>query len=52
MSRMVNFGNDMRGCNLELLGDVVNPLEMASVAMIKYLSGSSALPGPIMKSMR
>jgi len=42
----------MRGCVLELLGEVVSPLPIASVQMMKYLSGSSALPGPIMKSMR
>jgi hypothetical protein len=42
----------MRGCSFELLGEVVSPLAIASVQMIKYLSGSSALPGPIMKSSR
>ncbi len=52
MSRMANFGNAMRGCSLELLGDVERPLEIASVQMMKYLAGSSGLPGPIMKSMR
>ncbi len=52
MSRMVNFGKLIRGCDLELLGDVESPLAIASVQMIKYLSGSSALPGPIMKSSR
>ena len=39
-------------CAFELLGEVVSPLPIASVQMMKYLSGSSALPGPIMKSMR
>ncbi len=52
MSRMVNFGKLMRGCAVELLGEVVSPFPIASVQMMKYLSGSSALPGPIMKSMR
>ena len=52
MSRMVNFGNSIRGCTFELLGEVDSPLAIASVQMMKYLSGSSALPGPIMKSMR
>jgi hypothetical protein len=42
----------MRGCAVLLLGDVVKPLEIASVAMMKYLSLSSALPGPILKSRR
>ena len=52
MSRMPNFGNCIRGCALLLLGDVVRPLPMASVAMTKYLFVSSDLPGPIMKSSR
>ena len=52
MSRMVNFGKSIRGCIFELLGDVDSPLAIASVQMMKYLAGSSALPGPIMKSMR
>ena len=52
MSRIRNLGNCMRGCAVLLLGDVVKPLEIASVAMMKYLSLSSALPGPIMKSRR
>ena len=37
---------------LELLGEVVSPLAIASVQTMKYFSGSSALPGPIMKSRR
>ncbi len=52
MSRMVNFGNCMRGCAFELLGEEVRPLPIASVQTMKYLSVSSALPGPIMKSSR
>ena len=47
MSRMLNFGNCMRGCDLLVEGEVVRPLEIASVQMMKYLEGSSALPGPI-----
>ena len=42
----------MCGCSFELLGDVVSPLAIASVQTMKYLSVSSALPGPIMKSSR
>ena len=52
MSRMPNFGNCMRGCALLLLGEVVSPLPMASVATMKYFVVSSALPGPIRKSRR
>ena len=52
MSRIANFGNCIRGCTFELLGEVVRPLPIASVQMMKYLSGSSALPEPIMKSIR
>ena len=52
MSRMVKRGNDIRGCPLELLGEVVKPLAIASLQMMKYLSVSRALPGPIRKSMR
>src|SRR5215472_16974401 len=52
MSRIVNFGNCIRGWALELLGEVVSPFPIASVQMMKYLSGSSAFPGPIMKSIR
>ena len=52
MSRIRNFGNFMRGCAVEFDGEVVRPLEIASVQMMKYLSVSSALPGPIMKSSR
>ena len=47
MSRMLNFGNCMRAWVLLFDGEVVKPLPMASVAMMKYLVGSSALPGPI-----
>src|SRR5216683_7704111 len=50
MSRIANFGNFIRGCALELLGEVVRPFPIASVQMMQYLVGSSALPGPIMKS--
>ena len=42
----------MRGCALLLLGEVVSPLPMASVATTKYFVVSSALPGPIRKSSR
>ncbi len=52
MSRMVNFGNCILGCCFELLGEVVSPFAIASVQMMKYLSVSSAFPGPIMKSTR
>ena len=52
MSRMAKRGNFMRGCALLLLGEVVRPLPMASVATMKYLVVSSALPGPIRKSSR
>src|ERR1700721_802176 len=52
MSRMANFGKLMRGCDFELLGEVVSPLPIASVQMIKYLSGRGALPGPIRKRRR
>jgi hypothetical protein len=47
MSRMLNFGNFMPGCAFEFDGEVVRPLAMASVAMMKYFAGSSARPGPI-----
>ena len=52
MSRITNRGNCIRGCALLLLGDVVRPLLMASVATMKYLLVSSALPGPMRKSSR
>ena len=52
MSRMPYFGNFMRGCAVLLLGEVVSPLPIASVAITKYFVVSSALPGPIRKSMR
>ena len=52
MSRITNRGNCMRGCVLLLLGDVVKPLLMASVATMKYLLVSRDLPGPIRKSRR
>jgi len=52
MSRIRNLGNFMRGCAAEFDGDVVRPLPIASVQMMKYLSVSSALPGPIRKSRR
>ncbi len=52
MSRIVNRGNCMRGWALLLLGEVVRPLLIASVATMKYLVVSSALPGPIRKSRR
>ena len=52
MSRMPNFGNCMRDWARLLLGDVVSPLPMASVATTKYLLVSSALPGPMRKSRR
>jgi len=52
MSLMVNFGNAGPRWVLLLLGLVVRPLPMASVATTKYLVVSIALPGPIMKSMR
>jgi hypothetical protein len=42
----------MRGCAVLVLGDVVCPLEIASVHTMKYLLVSSALPGPIRKSSR
>ena len=47
MSRILKRGNCMRGCILLLEGDVVSPLPIASVAMMKYLDGSNARPGPI-----
>jgi hypothetical protein len=49
---MAKRGNFMRGCALLLLGEVVRPLPMASVATMKYLEVSRALPGPIRKSSR
>ena len=52
MSRMRNFGKLMRGCAVLVLGEVVRPLPMASVATTKYLFVSSALPGPMRKSSR
>jgi hypothetical protein len=52
MSRIRNFGNFIRGCAVELEGDVVSPLAIASVQMMKYLVVSSALPGPMRKSRR
>ena len=52
MSRIPNFGNCMRGCALLLLGEVVSPLPMASVATTKYFVVSNALPGPMRKSRR
>ena len=42
----------MRGCDVLLLGEVVKPLLIASVAMMKYLLVSRAFPGPIKKSRR
>ena len=52
MSRITKRGNCIRGCALLLLGEVVNPLLMASVATMKYLFVSSAFQGPIRKSSR
>ena len=52
MSRITKRGNCIRGWALLLLGDVVKPLLMASVATMKYLFVSRALPGPIRKSRR
>ena len=52
MSRIRNFGNFMRGCMVEFDGEVVSPLPIASVQMMKYLLVSSALPGPMRKSSR
>ncbi len=47
MSRMLNLGNCIRGWASLVEGEVVSPLPMASVAMMKYFDGSSARPGPI-----
>ncbi len=52
MSRMVKRGNCIRGCAALVEGEVVRPLPMASVDTTKYLSVSSALPGPMRKSSR
>jgi hypothetical protein len=43
----VELGNCIFGCDLLFEGDVVSPLPMASVAMMKYFDGSSARPGPM-----
>ena len=37
MSLIRKLGNRMRGCAVLLLGEVVRPLAIASVAMMKYL---------------
>jgi hypothetical protein len=47
MSRMLKRGNFIRACALLLEGDDVSPLPIASVAMMKYLAGSRARPGPM-----
>lgn len=52
MSRIENWGKDMPGWVLLLLGEIARPLPSVSAAMMKNFSGSSALPGPIRKSWR
>src|SRR5260370_33473230 len=47
MSRMLNFGNCMRGCTLLFDGEVVRPFPIASVAMMKYFESATARPGRI-----
>jgi hypothetical protein len=46
MSRMLNLGNCMRGCDLLVEGEVVRPLEMASVQMMKYFEAIQRLARP------
>ena len=52
MSRTQKRGKRMPGCARLFDGEVDNPLPIGSVATMKYLRVSSALPSPIRKSRR